>query len=358
MTQAVFAIPGDKDRRTGGFIYEARVLRELNALGCETAHLELPDSFPTPTKADMDTTLSALSAVPPNQPIILDGLVFGAIDVTGLSQVQAPVIAMIHHPLGLETGLKPERARALLHNEAAALKHTAHVIVPSPETKRVLCADFGAEPTTITVAPPGFNRPHRNPQPEDPPLILSVGLLAPRKGHDVLLDALAELHDLPWRAEIIGRAHDAGYAQSLQEQSRDLQLEPRVMFSGELDDAALNARFNAASIFALATRYEGYGMVLSEAMLHGLPVVTCAVGAVPTTVGDAALLVPANDPAAFAAALRRLLTDQADARRFAQRSLRKAERLPQWEDTAQVFRRVISDLTEQAAPNRASKTQP
>lgn len=83
MTQAVFAIPGDKDRRTGGFIYEARVLDELNALGCETAHLVLPDSFPAPTQADMDTMLNVLRAVPQDQPIILDGLVFGAIDPQG-----------------------------------------------------------------------------------------------------------------------------------------------------------------------------------------------------------------------------------------------------------------------------------
>ncbi|MEL6518285.1 MAG: glycosyltransferase family 1 protein, partial [Pseudomonadota bacterium] len=77
MTKAVFAIPGNKDRRTGGFIYEARVLAELNAMGCTTRHLQLPDSFPDPTHEDMARTLTDLHAIPADQVIILDGLVFG-----------------------------------------------------------------------------------------------------------------------------------------------------------------------------------------------------------------------------------------------------------------------------------------
>ena len=62
----------------------------------------------------------------PCQPIILDGLVFGAIDPAGLARVQPPVIAMIHHSLGLETGLLPARATFLRANEVAALRRAAH----------------------------------------------------------------------------------------------------------------------------------------------------------------------------------------------------------------------------------------
>ncbi|MEM9871237.1 MAG: glycosyltransferase family 4 protein [Pseudomonadota bacterium] len=345
MTQAVFAIPGDKDRRTGGFIYEARVLDELNGMGCATQHLQLPASFPDPTPADMAVTVRALCAVPRDRPIILDGLVFGAIDPAGLAQVQAPVIAMVHHPLGLETGLPPDRAAYLRANERAALRHTAHVIVPSPETARVLRDDFAADPAHITIAPPGFDRPEVDRQPADPPLILSVGLLAPRKGHDVLLDALAQLTDLPWQAEIVGKTYDAAYAARLRAQAG-----PRVTFAGELSAAQLNARFNAASVFALATRYEGYGMVLSEAMMFGLPVVSCAVGAVPATVGDAAALVPPDDADALAATLRRILTDGTEAQRLSRLSHQKADSLPSWQDTARHFVDVVAEVRASVDP--------
>ncbi|APX14126.1 glycosyltransferase family 4 protein [Tateyamaria omphalii] len=341
MTRAVFAIPGDKDRRTGGFIYEARVLAELNEMGCTTAHLQLPDSFPDPTASDMAMTLDALRAVPAHLPIILDGLVFGAIDPIGLAEVAAPVIAMVHHPLGLETGLPKARADFLLQNEAAALRQTEHVIVPSPETARVLCRDLGADLDRITVAPPGFDRPIVNREPCNPQLILSVGLLAPRKGHDVLLTALGQLRDLEWQADIVGKTHDADYATALYVQARALCIDDRVTFSGEVDPSGLSSRFNAAHVFALATRYEGYGMVLGEAMAYGLPVVSCRVGAVPETVGKAAVLVPPDDPAALATTLRQILQDESKAVELSRLSVKEAATLPRWRDAARLFETVI-----------------
>lgn len=346
MMQAVFAIPGDKDRRTGGFLYEATVLRVLNETGCEIAHLQLPDSFPDPTPDDMETTLDALRAVPAYVPIILDGLVFGSIDPVGLAQVAAPIIAMIHHPLGTETGLTSERVAFLRANEAAALKHTAQVIVPSPHTEGVLVKEFGADPRAITVALPGFDRPKRTDARTDPPLILSVGLLAPRKGHDVLLDALSDIRDLSWTASIVGKAYDPAFADALQKQCADLRLSDRVTFTGELGNAALHTKFQAASIFALATRYEGYGMVLSEAMLYGLPVVSCHVGAVPETVGDAGALTPPDDAHAFAAALRDILESPQTADNLRALSLTRSASLPTWQDTARIFETVIQKATQ------------
>ncbi|WP_299747555.1 glycosyltransferase family 4 protein [uncultured Tateyamaria sp.] len=344
MTQAVFAIPGDKDRRTGGFIYEARVLKELNDIGCATQHLQLPDSFPDPTPSDMIATLAALRAVPDHHPIILDGLVFGAIDPDGLAKVNAPVIAMAHHPLGLETGLPAARAAFLLQNEAAALRHVAHVIVPSEETARVLCRDFDADVNRVTIAPPGFDRPVVNRSPTDPPLVLSVGLLAPRKGHDVLLTALSHLRDMPWQASIVGKAHDPAYAAALRGQSRDLGIDERVHFAGEIDQNALSSLFNAASVFVLATRYEGYGMVLSEAMQFGLPVVSCRVGAVPDTVWDAGVLVPPNDPKALAHATQLILQDRKRAEELSRLSTQRSNALPRWRHTARIFADVIAKV--------------
>ena len=343
---AVFAIPGDKDRRTGGFIYEATVLRVLNELGYPTQHMMLPDSFPDPTEEDIATTLNKLRGVPPTCPIILDGLVFGSIDPFGLATVQAPVIAMIHHPLGLETGLNAERAAMLRQNETAALKHADHVIVPSPHTADILVREFDASPDKITIAPPGFNRPVLMPEVVtekiDPPLILSVGILAPRKGHDVLLDALSQIREVSWQAEIVGNVHDAETFESLSRQLVSLDLSHRVSIAGELNEAQLDARFRSASVFALATRYEGYGMVLSEAMLYGLPVVSCSVGAVPETVGNAGILSPVDDTQAFAAGLRHALLNQD---MFAAKSLAMAQTLPTWSDTARCFVKVIEELS-------------
>ncbi|MEO0915871.1 MAG: glycosyltransferase family 4 protein, partial [Pseudomonadota bacterium] len=256
-------------------------------------------------------------------------------------RVRAPVIAMIHHPLGLETGLSADRAAFLRRNEAAALSHATHTIVPSAETARILVSEFGGDPNQITIAPPGFHRPRVERQPCAPPLILSVGLLAPRKGHDVLLDALAQIVDLPWQATIVGRQYDPEVTEALKNQRAKLDLDARVAFAGELPAPELAAMFNAASIFALATRYEGYGMALCEALLYGLPIVSCRAGAVPETTRGAGILVPPDDSPSFAEALRCLLSNPDIAEDHRARALRVSEGLPDWETTARIFADVI-----------------
>ena len=111
---ATFAIPGDIDRKTGGYIYEKSLLAALRDQGRRVAHLELPGSFPDAPPGDMAAAVAALNAVPAGEALILDGLVCGSIDTAGLARVAAPLVAMIHHPLGLETGLPPARAAELL----------------------------------------------------------------------------------------------------------------------------------------------------------------------------------------------------------------------------------------------------
>jgi glycosyltransferase involved in cell wall biosynthesis len=344
MTRAVFAIPGDKDQRTGGYIYDATVLRLLNESGQLTEHLELPGSFPDAPPGDMALAIEKLSAIPAAQPIIVDGLALGAMTPEALGSVRAPIIALVHHPLGFETGIDPVRAAALIRNEAEVLQRVAHVIVTSTHIAQKLTEDFGVAPSRITVAHPGFDRPLTERSPVSPPLILSVGLLAQRKGHDVLIDALQLVSDLPWQARILGRCQDAAYTTSLRAQIDRAGLAARVSLAGEVEGTALQAAYQSASLFALATRYEGFGMVLGEAMMHGLPVVSCAVGAVPGTVGSAGHLVPPDDPEAFAAALRRLLEDPGAMEASVTASLARASTLTTWQATVDHFARIITQV--------------
>ena len=348
MTQAIFAIPGDKDRRTGGFLYEAAVLRALNEIGFPTAHLELPDGFPNPSDSDLTVAMAKLTAVNPAVPVILDGFVSGGFDPNLLATIPAPLVAMVHHPLGLETGLTGPQAAEFLALEAANLARVDHVMVPSPHTARTLVERLAVAPDRITVAPPGFPSDLISRRPQTPPLILSVGLLAPRKGHDVLLRALSRITDLDWRAEIVGKSHDREHSAGLCALVKCLDLTDRVTFRGELSQADLRNAYERATLFALATYYEGYGLVFGEAMRAGLPIVSTTGGAVPDTVGQGGLLVPPGDVAAFAEALRRMLTDDAlHAEKLAAVNL-AAKRLPDWHDTARCFVPILKKLASQA----------
>ncbi len=345
---AAFAIPGDMNRRTGGFIYERRLLMALRAAGRPVRHVALPAGFPDPAPDETAAARAALTALPAGTPTIIDGLVYGAIETDVLDAMRAPIVAMIHHPLGLETGLPPSRARALLRREAENLARAARVLVPSPHTARILRAELGVDPARIAIAPPGFDAPASMDAPrprQAPPLILSVGLLAARKGHDTLLDALAAIADIDWTARIVGGTHDRAVAAALERRRRALGLEQRVVFAGEISEAALEHLYRAASVFALATRYEGYGMAYGEAMRHGLPIVGCAVGAVRDTVPPTAgILTPPDDPDAFAAALRRLLTDRELLRGMSAGAEQAGAALPGWDAAAAVAGRVLDDL--------------
>lgn len=345
--KAAFAIPGDIDRRTGGFIYERNLLMALCAAGRDVRHLPLPAGFPNPSAADTAAARAALTALPAYTPVIVDGLVYGSIDTEVLDDMVAPIVAMIHHPLGLETGLHPARARLLLRRETENLARAARVLVPSPHTARILCDEFGMDADRIAVAVPGFDRPVSTAATvrHSPPLILSVGLLAARKGHDTLLAALARIADLEWTACIVGATHDPDVASGLDRQRRALGLDARVTLAGEVSDDDLATLFGTATVFALATRYEGYGMAYAEAMRFGLPVVGCLVGAVPDTVPpEAGILTPSDDPVAFADALRRLLTDRDHLRRIRDGAARAGAALPDWATTAAVAGRVLDDL--------------
>ena len=171
MRPAVFAVPGDLRTRTGGYIYERRLLEALRAAGREVHHLPLPAGFPDPGPAEMAEALRLLSQVPAASTLILDGFLTGTLDTAGLAALAAPICAIVHHPLGLEAGLSRERAAYLLALEKANLAHARAVVVPSPHTAAVLAADFAVRPERITVAPPGFDPAQgpRQPAPSSSP---------------------------------------------------------------------------------------------------------------------------------------------------------------------------------------------
>lgn len=304
--------------------------------------LRLPGGFPDPSRWEVAVTGQTLATLDPEVPVILDGFLVGALPPPELSRLRAPFVAMIHHPLALETGLAPDRAAWLEDTERTNLARAGHVVVPSPRTREDLVGRFGVPKKKISVALPGVPRPLGPGTPVDPPLILAVGTLVPRKGHDILLEALASLTDLSWQAVIAGAPRDPATAAKLRAQTDRLGLSGRVQFRGEVSEDALSALYRSATVFALATRLEGYGMVFAEALSHGLPIVTCRNSAIPDTVPEAAgALVQTDDVQAFAAALRRLLSDP-KIRANAETGARAAGAvLPRWSETASVMANAL-----------------
>src|SRR5262249_32156092 len=222
------------------------------------------------------------------------------------------LVALVHHPLALETGLSPDDADALRQSERAALAAVHHVVVTSATTAHLLAADYAVPAERITVALPGNDAVARTPVHHDGPVaLLSVGALVPRKGYDVLLAALARITDLRWRLTIAGaRDRSPATAAEIDATIARLGLTERGIVTGAVSDARLAALYGGTDVFVLASRFEGYGMAIAEAVAYGVPVVATHAGAVPDTLPcGAGILVQPDDSAALAAALRSIIGD-------------------------------------------------
>jgi glycosyltransferase involved in cell wall biosynthesis len=341
----VFAIPGDLNTPTGGYVYDRTLLDELGALGWSTRVLRLGDSFPYPSAEHLLEARTALAEVPPESVLLIDGLALGALDASAVEGAQAPLVALVHHPLAFE-GHLDEATREFLHQrELENLSRSQHIIVTSPSTAALLHTHYATDPSKITVAVPGVSRPTKPTAPQSPPLLLSVGSLIPRKGHDVLIQALASVSDLAWTAIIAGEARDEEYADSVARLVAERGLGDRVSLVGSVSAQELETLYSQASVFVLATRFEGYGMVFAEAMAHGLPIVSCHTGAVPDTLAPGAgILVPVDDPPALGDALRSLLSDSASLHAMAEVSASAGRALPQWSDTAAIVSSALEKV--------------
>lgn len=340
MKSVRFLIPGDPDTRTGGYLYDRRIMAGLATLGWRVELHRLDASFPTPTPMALQETTEILTALPDQTLAVVDGLALGAMpEAVAPHRDRLRLVGLVHHPLALETGLDKTQQQTLYASEREALRSVCHVIVTSPSTVRAL-ADYDVSPKRCTVVPPGTDpAPLATGSSNGELALLCAASLTPRKGHAVLFRALASLKYLPWRLRCAGSEMlDPATTARLRTLIDELVLRDRIELLGELDTDELAARYLEADVFVLPSFHEGYGMVLAEALARGLPIVSTTAGAIPDTVPAAAgLLVPPGDEAALAAALARVLTDLELRRRLAAGARAARATLPDWPATCARF---------------------
>jgi glycosyltransferase involved in cell wall biosynthesis len=340
-----FAVPGDLATPTGGYAYDRRMIAELERLGWQIGIVDLGEGFPWPGSAARKAALALLAAVPAGRAIVIDGLALGVLpDAAEQLRSRNPLIALVHHPLAMETGLTAQQSDEFRASERAALAAASHVIVTSNATARQLAADYGVSAERITVARPG-NDPVPMAQGSQDGIVrlLSVGALVRRKGFDVLVAGLATLADLPWRLTIAGdRGRDPKTATQLDADIARHKLGGRIEVLGAVSPEKLAALYAVSDVFVLVSRYEGYGMAYAEAIAHGLPVIGTNAGAIPDTVpAGAGILVAPDDVGALAATLRRTIENPEHRRSLALAARQAASQLPTWQDSAKLFSRAL-----------------
>jgi len=340
-------IPGDPNTRTGGYLYDRRIMGGLTALGWRVELHRLSAHFPHPDPTALREADAVLAALSEQALVVIDGLALGAMpEVAAAHRDRLRLVALIHHPLALETGLDEAARQRLFASEREALRQVRGVIVTSPSTARALAA-YDISPERCAVVLPGADPAPLAEGSRDGTLtLLCVAALTPRKGHDLLFRALARLAGQAWRLRCAGSAAlDPATAAALRELVVELGVADRIEFLGELDEEALAQQYRRADLFVLPSYYEGYGMALAEALAHGLPVVSTTAGAIPDTVpAPAGLLVPPGDQEALTEALTRLMTEPGLRESLASGARAARRTLPDWSDSCARFAAALDAL--------------
>ena len=318
----------DPARPSGGNVYDRRALDGLRALGWSVVEHELGGDWPRPDLADLARLALLLEGLPDGSILLVDGLVAsGAASVLPAASTRLSVVVLLHMPLG------PGPA------EETVLASAAAVVTTSEWARSQVRAWYGLR--HVYAVRPGTDRAPLAAGSGTGTSLLCVAAVHPGKGHDLLLEALYRLAPRPWTLLCAGSLDvDPDHVTALQGQVYAHRWERRVTFAGPLVGIALQAAYERADVVVLPSRSESFGMVVTEALAHGLPVVATRVGGVPEALGRApggalpGLLVAPDDPAALADGLARWIDERYLRDRLRRAAASRRPALPGWDQTA------------------------
>ena len=337
----------DPLRPSGGNTYDRRICQGLSAAGWSVRTRPVTGAWPGANEADRSALGEALSAIPDGSVVLVDGLVASAVpDVLVPASRRLRLVILLHMPLGHRANGDGSR-----EHECVVLSAAAAVVTTSEWCRGWVLEAYGLDPMRVWVAEPGADAAERATGSEPGGNLLCVASVSRAKGHDVLLAALARVADLEWRCQWVGatdRAQD--FVAELGRNAQAAGVADRMEMAGPRTGDALDASYAAADVLVLASRAETYGMVVTEALARGLPVLATDVGGVSEALGSApdgtppGLLTPVDDVDALAASLRRWLCD-ADLRESLRESARQRRSgLTGWSETTDRIARVLVEV--------------
>jgi glycosyltransferase involved in cell wall biosynthesis len=340
VTAVHFVVPDaidDPDRPSGGNTYDRHLRRGLGSAGWAVHEHAVPGFWSQPDASGFAALDRAVQGIPDDAVVLLDGLIASTAPQVLVPQAhRLRLVVLVHMPLG-------DR------RERDALSVAAAVVTTSQWSRLRLLELHGLPEDRVYVAPPAVDAADLATGTAGGGSLLCVATVTRDKGHDVLLDALAAINDLSWQCTCVGSLdRDPGFADGLRRRWAQGGLGDRVRFPGVLSGADLDRSYAAADVLVLASRAETYGMVVTEALARGLPVVATDVGGVGEALGRGkdglrpGLLVAPDEPAALGAALRAWLTDAELRTRLRREACERRESLSKWSTTTSMVADVLA----------------
>jgi glycosyltransferase involved in cell wall biosynthesis len=332
---------------TGGNIYDRRVCAGLAEAGWEVLVATVAAAWPVGGSGARADLVAVVSAIPDGGTVLIDGLIASSAAAQLLPHTgRIRMTVLLHMPLA--TAVDPHHDAGAERSERSVLRAAAGVVVTSEWTRRQVLTRYRIPARRVHVARPGVDRVAVTARPVRGHLIC-VGVLSRHKGQDLLIEALADLADRDWHCVLAGSLdRDPGFVEHLQTRIRRLGYDHRIRLSGVLTGAALSHAYATADLLVAPSRAETYGMTVTEALAHGVPVIATAVGGLPEAFGPTAdgsgpgQLIPPGDAAGLAAALGDWLGDESHRHRLRAAVRHRQLTLRGWEQTT---REIADALT-------------
>jgi glycosyltransferase involved in cell wall biosynthesis len=335
-----FVVPDgidDPGRPSGGNTYDRHLARGLASIDWSVHEHSVSGFWSVPDEASFAALDGVIREIPDDAVVLLDGLVAStAPEVLVPHARRLRLVVLVHMPLATT-------------RERAVLSAATAVVTTSAWSRRRLMELHGLPADRVHVAAPAVDAADLATGTAAGGELLCVAAVTPGKGQDVLIDALATIIDLPWRCICVGSLdRDPAFVEALRRRALEGGLDGRVRFAGTRTGADLDSAYAAADVLVVASRAETYGMVVTEALARGLPVIAADVGGVTEALGHGAggirpgLLVRPDDPTALAGALRDWLGDAGSRTRLRRAARERRESLPGWSTTTSVVAEVLS----------------
>jgi glycosyltransferase involved in cell wall biosynthesis len=331
----------DPARPSGGNRYDRRICSGLAAAGWQVHEHLVPDAWPHLGAAGLRTAARVMSDLPDGALVLADGLIASAGAPAFVpAAARLSIVVLVHLPLGDDPATRAA--------ERMVLAAVRAVITTSGWTRDRLLNGYALSPEAVHVAEPGVDAASPALADADGTRLLYVAAVAPHKGHDVLLGALTAVADQPWRCACVGPLdRDPDFVSRLRQAVDAAGLAGRLRFTGPRIGVALDRAYRSADVLVHAARGETYGMVVTEALARGVPVIAAAAGGLPGALGHApdgtrpGMLVPPDDARALAGALRSWLTDSGLRSRLRCAAVGRRSTLRSWRTASDEVARVL-----------------
>lgn len=330
----------DPQRPSGGNTYDRRLCEVLRGSARPVQVVEVAGGWPWSKEVGRDALEAALRELPDGSLVVVDGLL-----ASKLPRVMVPastrlrVVLLMHMPVGGDA-------------ECAVVRAASAVVTPSAWCRTWLLGAHGLDPSRVHVAQPGVDATPAIAGRPAGGRLLCVGAVTPDKGQDMLLAALVRVADLSWSCSCIGPVTVAPrFAAELRREARRAGLASRFTLPGPRPVHELGEVYAESDVLVVASRSETYGMVVTEALARGLPVIAVGVGGVPEALdGDTrdgtrpGILVPPGDVTALAPALRRWLSNASLRDSLRSAAIERRAHLEGWSVTAERVERVLREV--------------